>query len=352
MIKRYRLVVMLVLQLCFTTIGVQAQDPTFSQAYMSPLYLSPSFTGLTNGSRLSMSYRDQWPGISNTFTNFAVSLDHFFPKYNSGIGVLFARDSRGGGQLLTQDIGFLYSYEIEIKRGIYVRPGIAFKYAERRIDPTKIIYGSQLGENGEPLPGFIPTFDREAFRRFDAGASAMLYSDFFWVGFGLDHLIKTNIGFTDLETTVPMKIAVHGGYKYKYKESYRRNDEQSVTFATNYYRQQDFHQLDIGAYWYMSPFELGLLYRGLPLFENEGYSNSDALIMIFGVTYGQIQIGYSHDFTISKLADQSNGANEVALIYRFNQNLKSKPYRGAVPCSGSGNVGGSSKSRPKSRKFF
>jgi type IX secretion system PorP/SprF family membrane protein len=353
LLKKYSLVVLLILQTCLESASVLAQDPAFSMAYMSPLYLSPSFAGLTNGTRLSMAYRDQWPGIPNTYTNAAVSLDHFMPKYKSGIGLLYSRDSRGGGQLQTQDVGFLYSYEIEVLHELYVRPGISFKYAERRIDPSKIIYGSQLGADGVPLPGFIPTFDRESYRKFDAGASAMLYSDFFWVGFSMDHLIKNNVGFTDMETAVPIRTAVYGGYKYKYKESYRNSDEQSVTLAVNYYRQQDFHQLDAGAYWYMNPFELGILYRGLPVFEYEGYSNNDALIMIVGVTLGTVQFAYSHDFTVSKLGGQSSGANEIALIYRFNQNYKSKPYRGAIPCSGSsGSIGGNSNSRPKSRKFF
>ena len=332
--------------------GLLAQDPTFSQAYMSPLYLSPSFTGLTNGTRLGMMYRDQWPGIPGTYTNVAMSLDHYVPQYNSGIGVLFSRDSRGGGQLLTQDIGFLYSYELEVMRDLYVRPGLQFKYAERRIDPSKIIYGSQLGSSGEPLPGFIPTFDQESYHKLDAGASAMIYNDFFWFGFGFDHLIKNHISFTDVSTAVPLKTSVYAGYKFTYKDGYRNSDEQSFTFAVNYYKQQDFQQLDLGVYWYMNPFEIGLLYRGLPLLEYNSYSNNDALIMIVGVTLGTIQFGYSHDFTMSDIGGQSNGANEISVLYRFNQNYKSKRYRGAIPCSGSGNIAKPSSSRSKVRKFF
>ncbi|MBN2743100.1 MAG: PorP/SprF family type IX secretion system membrane protein [Marinilabiliaceae bacterium] len=355
MIKRFKIFICLLVLLVMTGVStmLHGQDPAFSQAYMSPLYLSPSFSGLTTGSRVAMSLRDQWPSIPGTYTNVALSLDHYVPRYKSGIGLLYARDDRGSGLLVTQDVGFLYSYELEVMHGIYVRPGLAFKYAQRHIDASRIVYGSQLDANGALLPGFVPVFDRQSYHKLDAAASAMIYSDFFWLGFTADHLVRNNIGYTDIETHVPVKTAVFCGYKYKYKERYRNQDEQSVTFALNYYRQQDFQQLDLGAYWYMAPFELGVLYRGLPFLEVSEYSNNDALVMILSVTLGSIQFGYSHDFTVSGLAAQSGGANEIGLIYRFNQNYESKPYRGALPCSGAGVIsGGGSSRKGKSRKIF
>ncbi|GAO28143.1 type IX secretion system membrane protein PorP/SprF [Geofilum rubicundum] len=74
---------------------LMGQDVSFSQVYSSPLYLSPSFAGFTSGGRLALNYRDQWPGVANTFRTYAFSYDEYLSGYNSGVGLLFLRDDQG-----------------------------------------------------------------------------------------------------------------------------------------------------------------------------------------------------------------------------------------------------------------
>ncbi len=344
----------LVLLLFSCLANTKGQDVSFSQTYASPLYLSPSFAGLTDGSRLTLSYRDQWPGILGTYSSVAFSVDHFFREYSSGLGLLFVRDDQGKGQLVKQDFGLVYAYEFEVFRNIFVRPGIQFKFAEQKIDPSKLILPEDILVN-TPSNSGSSYFATESYKRFDATASAMIYSDFFWAGVVVDHLIKKDIGYTDIETYMPIKTTVHGGYKIRYKEGGRKHDEQSVTVALNYHNQGKSNQLDIGAYWYINPLEMGLWYRGIPVTSSEGYTNNDAIIMILGITVGNIRFSYSYDYTISDLSGSSNGTNEFAIMYRFNSGYKKKSYRGAMPCSQSGysgSSGGGSKYRRSSRKIF
>jgi len=329
------------------------QDALFSQSYASPIYLSPSFTGLTDGSRLVLNYRDQWPGIPGTYSSVVFSVDHFFREYSSGLGLLFVRDDQGKGQLVKQNFGLAYAYEFEVFRDIFVRPGIQFKYAEQKIDPSKLRPPEDINpDDGTYLPGsaYIAT---ESYKQFDATASAMIYSDFFWVGIVVDHLVKKDIGYTDIETYLPIKTTVYSGYKIRYREGGRKHDEQSVTVAMNYHNQGKFNQLDVGAYWYVNPLEMGLWYRGIPG-ASSGLTNNDAIIMILGITVGNIRFSYSYDYTLSALSGSSNGTNEFAIMYRFNQGYKKKSKRGAMPCSqsGYGRTSGSSKYRRSSRKIF
>ncbi|WP_262493067.1 PorP/SprF family type IX secretion system membrane protein [Marinilabilia salmonicolor] len=137
----------------------KAQDPTFSQVYANPVYLSPSFTGLTNGSRVSLAYRDQWPGIPNTYRTLSFAADHFFEDYNSGLGLVFVRDDQGSGQLVTQNLGLVYAYEFPITREIYARPGLNFKYFERKIDPSSLLWGDQIGPEGDILASALGDFE-------------------------------------------------------------------------------------------------------------------------------------------------------------------------------------------------
>ncbi|MGQ1890307.1 PorP/SprF family type IX secretion system membrane protein [Thermophagus sp. OGC60D27] len=316
--------------------NIRAQDPTFSQVYASPVYLSPSFTGLTDGSRIALSYRDQWPGIPNTYSTISFSADHFFDQYNSGVGLVFVRDDQGGGQLITQNIGLVYAYEFPISHSIYVRPGLNFKYFERKIDPASLLWGDQIGPEGDILASAIGDFEKESYNKFDAAASAMVYSNDFWGGVVVDHLIKSDLGFTDIESTIPIRTTVYGGGKYRFRKRSRNQDEVSASLAFMYRMQDDFQQLDMGSYWYINPFELGLWYRGLPIGGSDGLTNNDAIIFIVGFNLGSVRLSYSYDLTLSDLAGHSGGANEFSLIYRFSTSGVNKSPRGAIPCSESG----------------
>ena len=53
--------------LLFVPATASAQDPAFSQFYSNPLYLNPAFAGTNICPRVSLNYRDQWPGIGRTY---------------------------------------------------------------------------------------------------------------------------------------------------------------------------------------------------------------------------------------------------------------------------------------------
>src|SRR5436190_24180956 len=57
----------LILMLCLLK-DSYAQDPNFSQFFVSPLTLNPALTGKFNGDvRVAGNYRDQWPEISKAY---------------------------------------------------------------------------------------------------------------------------------------------------------------------------------------------------------------------------------------------------------------------------------------------
>ncbi len=342
----------LAVTLLLMSFNVAAQDVSFSQMYATPLYLSPSFTGLTEGTRVGLTYRDQWPGIAKAYRSYALAADQFFEEYSSGLGIMILRDDSGNGLLVRQQIGALYAYEFEVARDIYVRPGIEFIYKEQNMDLLDAIFPSDQGDGGVAVPSAGSGNEQFMHKQFDAAASAMIYSDQFWFGFAMHNLVKSNTGVTDIETFNPFKTSLYGGYKYRYKDKARRNDEQSITLAFNYRMQQKFNQLDIGTYWYINPIELGLWYRGIPFGSSDGLTNKDGLIFILGVNVGPARFAYSYDWTLSDLSGYSNGANEVTLIYRFNQSVKKQKSRGAIPCSASGHSGSGSKYRRRTRSFF
>jgi type IX secretion system PorP/SprF family membrane protein len=351
--KVYRLTYILIVFCVIIPVKIIAQDASFSQNYASPLYLSPSFTGLTEGSRLAFNYRDQWPNIPNTYRTMMFALDHYFSDYNSGVGLLYYRDDQGEGLLVDQNVGVLYSYEINISNKIMVRPGIHFKFAQTMIDPTKGNLSSNLSrETGQQISGSGIALAREQTNKFDAASSLMIYSNIYWGGITIDHLVKSNVGLTDIETYRGTKLTAFAGYKWVYKPGRRGMADQSVSFAVNYRKQQVFNQLDFGAYWVYNPIELGLWYRGIPGNNVEGLPNTDALVAILGVHFGNTRIGYSFDLTVSELGYNSGGAHEISIMHTIPSSTRPRRInRSAIPCSVPGySGGGASRSKYRSRK--
>jgi type IX secretion system PorP/SprF family membrane protein len=321
---------------CFySSYRVRAQDPQFSQFYASPLYLSPSFAGSTDGSRLITNFRDQWPSIPGSFITFAASFDHFIPQLSSGVGVLFMRDQAGRGHLGNTNIGVLYSYQFRVGKRWQVRPGMQFYRCSRHIDFNKLVFNDQMSLSGTtPSSVEVPPLKTVSYT--DFAASLLIYSEKYWGGFVIDHLTTPNQSIIDGVSPIPVKYTIHGGYKSYLNGKTSSYNEESITTAFNFRSQGKFDQLDFGLYWTRLPIILGAWYRGIPLFKayKRGYQNNDAVIILIGYQWKEIKLGYTYDVTISRLIANTFGSHEVSIIYEFNQNQKvrKKTRKIIIPC--------------------
>lgn len=303
-----------------------SQDGMYSQAYAAPMLISPSFAGLSYGSRISMNYRNQWPGATSPYVNYALSWDGFFEKYDSGVGVLFNRNDQGSGMYVYQNLSLLYSYDLEIKRGFYIRPGMQFQFVDRAINYDKLFFGDQINpDNGFVVDGVNDVSGSVHNMKFDAAASVMAYTKIAWLGFTADHLVKSQIGYTDLGNYTNIKLTAFGGTKFDLHKVLSGQTQQTLTFAFNYRNQVGFNQLELGTYYFLNPLELGLWYRAI---------EQDALIFIAGVSFGSFKFAYSYDLTLSDLAGYSGGSHEISLVLQLNSSFISKSRYGAIPCPG------------------
>jgi len=314
---------------------VKAQDPHFSQFYSSPLYLNPSYSGTTDGTRATMNFRDQWPAIPGAFVTYAFALDHYLYTLNSGIGLLCFQDRAGSGRLRSTNVGFQYSYHFKITRKIQVRPGIHFYTSNRNIDFYRLVFNDQVSLTGNaPTSVEIPPLKKVS--NTDFASSVLVYSKEYFAGFVIDHLMTPNQSLKDGFSEVPIKYTLHGGYKHYLNGKTSIYNEESIMYAFAFKSQGKFDQLDIGANYTRLPLILGLWYRGIPFAKayKPGYMNNDALIIMAGYVFEDVKIGYSFDLTISRLIANTWGSHEISLIYEFNQNqkLRTKRKKDIVPC--------------------
>jgi type IX secretion system PorP/SprF family membrane protein len=185
-----------------------------------------------------------------------------------------------------------------------------------------------------PSSGEVVSYDKTG--DLDFSASLLFYGEGFWVGSSVDHLLHPNQSLYEQEYSdenealLPMKIQVFGGYRYVIKEKLLRPTPTTLQLAFLYKTQAEYNQLDLGFYWNYEPLVLGIWYRGIPIAKH--YSINDAVVLLIGYKNERFNLGYSYDFTTSKLITSSGGAHEVSLSFTFSKPNKKRRPKKMVPC--------------------
>ena len=309
-----------------------AQDPQFSQFYASPLYLNPALTGNTFQDRIILNYRKQWMGIAPGYETYAVSYDHNASKSHSGIGGMVLRDKAGTNGLAFTHAGFNYSFEARIDHKHAIRFGTRLGYTLRDIDRSRFVFADQvIRESPTSVEGML--IDRVSY--FDGSAGVLYFSEAFWFGASFNHLNRPQQSLVDGgDTRLPVRTSVHTGYRVATDGQRLRRSQSYLTVAAHYKAQQDWDQLDLGAYFDHRRLLAGLWYRGLPALKAyaPGYPNDESLIGMIGFeTEQQLRVVYSYDLTVSQLSMRSGGSHELSLIYEWPKRGKNKKWK-AVPC--------------------
>lgn len=328
-------------------ISVTAQDPQFSQFYAAPLYLNPAMAGSTGQARAGINYRNQWPAIDANFTTLSAYFDYFIEDYNSAVGLIITRDMEGLAGLRSLNVGLQYAYELQINKNLGFRPGVQVALYNRDINFDKLTFGDQF----DPATGdFLDqptaeTFNTNFSKTFvDLSFGGVFFTRTAWLGVSAWHLTQPNQSIIDEDAPLPVKLSVHGGFKFYLKPgsvssgAYSRKGERSIAPAFQYRHQGKFDQLDLGLYFTAEPLVLGLWYRGVP-FKNLGdFVNHESIVLLLGFTKlgakDAINIGYSFDYTISKLGTGSGGAHEFSLVYTWPMRNPRKPPKDKliIPC--------------------
>ncbi len=314
-----------------------AQDMQFTQFNAAPLYLNPGFTGSTIQHRLATSYRNQWTAIPGHFVNYVFSYDYNASELNSGIGFLFAREQAGTGNLGNTELALLYAYHFKINNKIYIQPGLKFNYINRGVNFAKLVFNDQLARGGGgPSSDDIELNDANYL---DISTGLLLYAPKFWFGMAFNHLNEPNQSLAaNVNSPLYIKFSTHGGYKFGLTTNgNKRINSKYINVTFHYKAQQKFDQLDLGLYYTQDPLVFGFWYRGIPILKSyENVPNNDAFAIIVGYTISDynLNIGYSYDATISRLATNSAGSHEISLIYEIaNKKKKRRRRKYFVPCA-------------------
>jgi len=324
-------------------ITAKAQDPNFSQFFVSPLTLNPALTGKFNGDfRIAGNYRDQWPSISKAFITSTVSVD--FPILRGrlseldtwGVGVMAMTDKTANGILSTNLISITTAYHKGLDEDGLHQIGVGFQgtYNTKRLDGTKLNFEDELDQfggwsnpteelsiNGQELnlsyfdisAGFLYNGSTDGYNNFYLGASAY-------------HLNKPQESFTgDIFYTLSQRYTVHAGGAIPIGDATR-----TVYLSSLFSHQAGANNIVMGG-------ALGFALNDEPDNPSNFYAGiwtrfnnvNDAIIPYVGLEFNGFRLGASYDVNISSLktASQSRGGLEVSLIF-----IKRPPGYKAMPC--------------------
>jgi type IX secretion system PorP/SprF family membrane protein len=196
--------ILIIFQVSF--FAAKAQDPYFSQYFMSPMTSNPALVGRgITDTRVLSNFRSQWWGTGvPAFRTNAISIEKRiaakkFPEDELAIGFAMNNDASNGGLLKKNFITFATAFNKRISKQSFFGAGITLSYSNLTLDQSKFLYQSQFGSLGflRTLPTFDPlSVGNQDYFNTDAGINYSYDGDKWGVNIGVAgfHLAKNKQG--------------------------------------------------------------------------------------------------------------------------------------------------------------
>jgi type IX secretion system PorP/SprF family membrane protein len=329
------------------TVQLNAQDPSFSQFFSSPLNVNPALTGNINEKwRIISNYRNQWSGPVNPYNTGTISMDskifqnlpENFVDENTriGIGAMMMYDEGLAGALKSNYASFNISGNIRLASNSVLDPysgrrvrhrskikmdesgeqrlgiGIGIIYGNKRIDLNKLDFEEQFTGTGfnRNLPsGETALSQMKPYISASAGITYSIIKEYTNIDIGVSafHVNKPKQTFLqDDRQYLPIRYVAHANL-----ETYL--SEQTILNTNGIYQYQN------GASYFSLGGTFGYI---LPQYDrdiiiNTGlwYWSNNAVIPYVGLTYGNFQFGLTYDMTISKLNEAARRSNTFELCF-------------------------------------
>lgn len=307
---------MLITGLVLLTVKTQAQQTIqFSQYMFNGLAVNPAYAGYKQDWTLNLSSRIQWVGINDAPKTGTVSVDGLTngTSQNMGLGLIATFDKLGPES--TSSIYLNYAYRLRLDEDDTKRLsfGLGFGVIQYRLDGTKF-NATDSGDANIPAgtqSNITPDF-RFGIYYYSPTAyvGASVFNLLSGLGNAVDHLQQYKQARTVYLTggvMVPLNEALDIKPSLLIKEDFKG--------PTN---------LDVSNYvvfnktiWVGASYRTGVnLWRKSNLQNGLDKTDAAAAMVQFYVS-GNFRIGYSYDFTTSRLASSQSGSHELSLSISF-----------------------------------
>lgn len=317
--KRTKVLLLAGLFMMILSGSLYAQDPYFSQYFMSPMSNNPAMIGKgISDMRVLMNHKNQWWGSSAAAFNItSLSFEKKVKASNEaldefGVGVMLESEASNGGLLKNTHFSVGSAYNKKMDEYSTIGIGILFNYANRFIDVNKFQTQSQYGSFG--FNQFLPSNDLIQIPNssyFDANAG-IRYSIAkpnwgFNMGASILHNAKAKVSaYFNSNYSLATRVNLQSSFYKKYRET----DE--FGFGFNYDIQGVNRVFSLGG---MYKFQLPGVHLVQKL--NLGVWNrfNDAIVPYVGVESKDWCMGFTYDIVTSDLKTYYNSVQSMELSF-------------------------------------
>ena len=291
--------------------------PQFSQYMFNDYILNPAIGGTHDYWQIKTNYRLQWAGVEGAPQTYLLGGYGPHKTMPMGYGGYIFNDVTGP----ISNMGFYgsYSYSLRITGDIRLSMGLFLGMIQQKVDISAI----ERGAESDPKD---PVYAVPSYKKMypDGTLGVYLYTSQYFAGISFNHMFFNNMslldekdGFTYSKDPIKPHIYIQGGYKYNIDRNFDIEPTILIKTVPHYDFNWDMNCRAI----YQKMMWAGLGYR-------RSLRNSDALLIFVGYNYNDmVNIGYSYDYTLSKMNAASNGSHEIMLGVKFEDIRKNKSKR-------------------------
>ncbi|MEC8113450.1 MAG: type IX secretion system membrane protein PorP/SprF [Bacteroidota bacterium] len=318
---------------CVLGTTASAQDQQFTQFNAAPTSFNPAYAGVSGKARLASLYRSQWTALPQAFTGFHLAYDRPTLDKRMGFGFLLSNEQAGAGALSRMQLMAQAAHNLRLNRRMNLRMGMQLGFGARSIDMGGLVFMDQILRDNAATS--IEQGIGGGRQYVDMGAGFLLLSRRVWFGASANHLTSPNISLNpDYPEQLAMLMSAHGGARIQLVRGPRGRFRRDLIVSWKYMHQGQRNQLDVGAYYDLSMFTLGVWYRGVPVQKAvDGSLDVDALSFVFGFGNRDFKMGYSYDITLNRLgALGPAGTHEFSVKYFWDVSRRRDPRPPYHPC--------------------
>ncbi len=314
------------------------QDLNQTNTRYSPLYQNPAFTGGFYGTiRIGGTYRDQGKQMMgegyktlNMFIDAPIAIS--LGKNNwLGVGIQVYNDKAGAVQMVTQGVimNLAYHLSFDKKYKNVLSFGAQYGMIQKKLDSEKIEVASDYVDPGVTLT------DRASLSSYKADYKDMNFgiafkSKFaklssFTIGFAVYHILPPKYAGIKYNNYINRRYTIHSSLYYTLTKMFMIEPQVIVSLsnnATNIMPQfKSFIKLS------KDKSKTDMVYFGL------GYRLNDALHVMMGMKYKNLDIGLAYDITISSAAQYNNHQGGIEFgVYKIFQIHKKRNVTPILIC--------------------
>jgi type IX secretion system PorP/SprF family membrane protein len=284
------------------SLGLKAQqDPQFTHNMFNHAFINPGSYGLSDGITVTGIFREQWVGLKDD-NNYKVSPETFLLTADApirflrgGVGIGIAQDKEAYTKNMLVKLGYAYHLNIgNAKIGI----GINANFNNKSIDKDKL---NPVDASDPVLLGLTS----DGVMISDMSAGIFLQKPRYYIAFSSTQLFETEKSPSTADGVAYFKNRRHyyltGGHDFVFPAF------QGYVFTPSVFLKSDGTtiQADINV----------MAKYNNKIWGGATYRINDAVAIMIGMAYKDIEIGYAYDIPTSRIA--ATGSHEIMARYRF-----------------------------------